>query len=292
MKTEEGFVVIGPHKTWYQRVGGEHARLAPILMLHGGPGAPHDYLENLGALASPDRAVIFYDQLGCGRSDHPDDPALCQIRCFVDELALVRDHLKLDRVHILGQSWGGMLAIEYALTRPHGIASLILSNTTSSMTMWVAEANRLRGELPPEVNAMLLRHEAAGTTDSKEYVDAMRVFYDRHVCRRVPYPDFVQRAFDQIGYVYLAMNGPSEFHVTGVIKDWDRSARLGEIDAPTLIISGRYDESTPAINRVLRDGIRGSEWVMLDDASHLSHVEQPEAYMRAVTDFLARIESR
>jgi proline-specific peptidase len=291
MRVEEGFVPTPPGKVWYRRVGGERARFAPLLLLHGGPGASHDYLENLEALASPEREVVFYDQLGCGKSDQPNDPALWTVELFVRELAQMRESLGLSRVHILGQSWGGMLAIEYMLTRPLGVVSLILSNTASSMPLWVAEANRLRAALPVDVNATLLEHERAGTTSSPEYAAAMMTFYDRHVCRVKPYPDFVARSFAQIGVVYNTMNGPSEFHVTGVIRDWDRTPRLGEIRAPTLVISGEFDESTPAINRVLHEGIAGSHWVMLKNCSHLSHVEDPQGYMGAVHDFLAQVEA-
>lgn len=294
MREQEGFIPVEDgYRVWYRSVGGggEQESL-PLLVLHGGPGAPHDYLDNLAALASDTRRVIFYDQLGCGRSDKPDEDTIRQwgAQRFVDELATVRRALGLERVHILGQSWGGMLAIEYALTQPSGLVSLILSNTTPSIPLWVAEANRLRAELPPEVNATLLRHEEAGTTDSAEYQEAMAVFYARHVVRVNPMPDFVQRAFDNMSAVYYIMNGPSEFHVIGAIKDWDRSDRLSEIHVPTLIISGEYDESTPTINEVLHKGIAGSEWVLLENCSHLSHVEEPERYMQLVQNFLHKIE--
>lgn len=292
-RVQEGFVPVDGYRVWYRIVGGgsDHEGF-PLLVLHGGPGVPHDYLENLEALASETRRVVFYDQLGCGNSDHPDDPSLCRVSRFADELAAVRRELGLDQVHILGQSWGGMLAIEYALRQPEGLVSLILANTLSSMPMWIAEANRLRAELPPEVNATLLRHEEAGTTDDPAYQDAMNVFYARHVCRVIPMPEFVQRAFDKTGFVYNYMNGPSEFHVIGVIKDWDRTDRLFEIHVPTLIISGRYDESTPLINEVLHRGIVGSEWVLLENSSHLAHVEEPELYMQTVQVFLNRVEER
>lgn len=237
LREQEGYVPVDGYRVWYRIVGGGEHEKIPLMILHGGPGAPHDYLENLAALASDSRQVIFYDQLGCGRSDQLDDPALCYVARFADELETVRRELGLERVHILGQSWGGMLAIEYALRQPRGLVSLVLANTTSSIPLWVAEANRLREELPPEVNATLLRHEEAGTTDSREYRDAVGVFYARHVCRVRPLPEFVQRAFDQIGFVYNYMNGPSEFHITGVIRDWDRTDRLSEIGVPTLIIS-------------------------------------------------------
>ncbi len=290
---QEGYVPVDGYRVWYRIVGGgaENER-SPLVILHGGPGAPHDYLGNLQALASEARRVVFYDQLGCGRSDHPDDPALCTVARFADELHTVRSELGLSRVHILGQSWGGMLAQEYALRQPQGLLSLILANTTSSIPMWVAEANRLRELLPPEINATLLAHEQAGTTDSQEYVDAVQVFYDRHVCRVRPYPDYVQRGFDQLGFVYNYMNGPSEFHIVGTIKDWDRSSRLHEIRVPTLIISGRYDESTPIQNEVLHRGIPGSKWVMLEHSSHLAHVEEPELYMQTVQAFLLRVEAQ
>ncbi len=289
---EEGFVPVEDgYKVWYWSIGGgDKEEHIPLIVLHGGPGVPHDYLENLKALASEQQRVIFYDQLGCGHSDQPNEPERWQVQRFVEEVDMVRRALGLERVHILGQSWGGMLAIEYALTQPKGLVSLVLANTTASIPLWIAEANRLRNELPLEVNAVLTQHEEAGTTDSQEYHDAMDVFYERHVLRVKPMPDYVQRSFDGIGQVYLTMNGPSEFHVIGVIKDWDRTARLGEIKVPTLIISGRYDESTPMINEILHRGIAGSEWVLLENSSHLAHVEEPELYMQTVQKFLAHVE--
>lgn len=292
LNEQEGFIEVeNGYRVWYQSIGGggTHEHI-PLLALHGGPGFPHDYLQNMAEMASEDRRVIFYDQLGCGRSDKPDDTSLWQVPRFVTELATVRKALGLDRVHILGQSWGGMLAIEYALTQPEGLVSLILSNTTSSIPLWIAEANRLREELPPEVNATLMQHEEAGTTDDQAYQDAMMVFYDRHVIR-VPMPDYVQRAFETYSRpVYYTMNGPSEFHVIGTIKDWDRTDLLGEIHVPTLILSGRYDESTPVINEILHKGIAGSEWVVFENSSHLSHVEEPELYRQTVLAFLQRVE--
>lgn len=293
VNSQEGFVPVEDgYRIWFRSVGGgseqEHV---PLLCLHGGPGAPHDYLENLEALASDTQRVIFYDQLGCGHSDLPEDTARWQVQRFVDELASVRHVLGLERVHILGQSWGGMLAIEYALTQPQGLVSLILSNTTSSIPLWIVEANRLREQLPPEVNAVLLKHEADGTTEDPEYQDAMEVFYERHVIRVKPMPEFVQRGFDKISKpVYYTMNGPSEFHVIGTIKDWDRTDRLSEIHVPTLILSGRYDESTPMINEILHKGIAGSAWVIFEQSSHLSHVEEAELYMQTVRAFLDKVE--
>jgi proline-specific peptidase len=291
MQERTGYIsVVNGHRVWYRIVGGggEHEEV-PLLVLHGGPGCPHDYLENLAALASEKRRVIFYDQLGCGRSDLPDDTSLWTVERFTDEIGIVREALGLDRVHILGQSCGGMLGIEYAIRQPQGLVSLILADSMPSMVLWVEEANRLRAELPPGVNETLLLHEQAGTTDSPEYQEAGAVFNQRHVCRLSPKPEFVERA--KSGFIYNYMNGPSEFHVIGVIKDWDRTDRLGDITVPTLIISGKYDESTPLLNSILHKGIPNSEWVLFEHSSHLPHVEEEEKYMQTVGTFLARVES-
>lgn len=292
MPTSEGYIPFHGYRTWYRVVGAGTDERAPVVLLHGGPGAPHDYLENLDALAESGRRVIFYDQLGCGNSNQTHQPELYTVALFVEELGEVRRALGLDRCHILGQSWGGMLAMEYALTQPEGVLSLIIADSPASIPLWIAEANRLRAALPPDIQATLLRHEAAGTTDDPEYLQAMAVFYHRHVCRLDPYPEFVQRGFDRISKeVYETMNGPSEFHVIGTLKDWDITSRLGEIHLPTLLISGRYDEATPRIVEQVHAGIPGSEWVLFEQSSHLPHVEEPERFLSVVNQFLARVEA-
>src|SRR5258708_28434547 len=247
MQEQTGSIpVVNGHRVWYRIVGGgdEHEE-APLLVLHGGPGCPHDYLENLAALVSEKRRVIFYDQLGCGRSDLPDDTSLWTVERFTDEIGIVREALGLDRVHILGQSCGGMLGIEYAIRQPQGLVSLILADSMPSMVLWVEEANRLRTELPPGVNETLLLHERAGTTDSPEYQAAVAVFNQRHVCRLSPKPEFVERA--KSGFIYNYMNGPSEFHVIGVIKDWDLTDRLRYITVPTPIDTRPLNDTTPPL---------------------------------------------
>ncbi len=292
--SKEGFVSFRGHKVWYRIVGDHEAPgKLPLLCLHGGPGAPHDYLETLEAMAATGRRVIFYDQLGAGNSDHPHDPAMWTVGLFVEELGLVRQALGLEQVHILGQSWGGMLGMEYALTQPKGLASLIVADSPASMPQWVAEANRLRAELPPDVQATLLKHEAAGTTADPAYQEAMLVFYRRHVCRLEPWPDCLNRAFEKLAQnpeVYNTMNGPSEFHVIGVIKDWDIVDRLGEIRVPTLVISGRYDEATPEIAQTVHRGIPGSQWVLFEHSSHTPHLEETERFMQVLSAFLDRLE--
>jgi L-proline amide hydrolase len=163
------------------------------------------------------------------------------------------------------------------------------------MIQWVSEANRLRAELPPEVQATLLQHEAAGTYDDPAYQQAMTEFYNRHVCRVVPNPDCVVRTMQNIAQwpeVYYAMNGPSEFHVIGTLKQWDITARLGEIRFPTLVIGGRFDEATPAITETVHRGIPNSEWVIFENSSHMPHLEESDRYMHVLDDFLTRVESK
>ena len=290
----EGRIPYAGGETWYQVVGdGEEPGRLPLVCLHGGPGALHDYLEPLGTLAETGRRVVFYDQLGCGRSWLEADPSKWTVELYVDELRTVRDALGLDRIHLFGSSWGGMLALEYALTKPDGLASLVLSSSPASIPVWAEETNRLRRELPPEVQRVLDEEEAAGRLDSPEYEEATAEFYKRHVCRLDPWPDNVIRSFTGLREhpeVYLTMQGPNEFVITGTLKDWDISGRLGEIQVPTLITAGRHDEFTPRQAQALNEGIRGSELVIFENSSHMQFVEEPDRYFQVVGDFLDRVE--
>ena len=294
LPVSEGRIPFGGAETWYRIVGeDERPGALPLLLLHGGPGGTHDYMEPMAELARGGRRVIFYDQLGCGNSPHPSDPDKWTVQLFLDEVAAVRDALGLDRIHLLGQSWGGMLAFEYMLTRPEGVASLIICDSLSSVPLWIAEADRLRTLLPEGVQETLLAHERAGTTASDEYQAACDVYSDEHVCRVRPYPDYVARSFDQLpNEVYLTMWGPSEFFCTGSLREWDVTTRLGEIEEPTLIVSGRYDESTPLVSRTIHQGIKGSEWEVLENSSHVPHVEEPERFLEVVGGWLERQEQR
>jgi L-proline amide hydrolase len=293
-KIIEGYIPFKGYQTYYRIVEGQTTDKPPLLCLHGGPGATHDYLESLDAMADTGRRIIYYDQLGCGKSVLPvKNPAMWTVELFVEEVHVVRQALGLERIHLLGQSWGGMLAMEYMLTQPLGIATLTIASSPASMIQWVEEANKLRDQLPPEIQATLLQHEAAGTTTSKEYQAAMQVFYDRHVCRRLPYPEYMQRSFDflaNLPEVYNTMNGPSEFHVIGTIKNWDIRHRLGEINVPTLVTSGRFDEATPLIAETVHKGIPNSEWVVFEQSSHSAHVEEEERYTQVLSEFISQYD--
>jgi L-proline amide hydrolase len=284
-------------ETWY-RIDGDLRpddpdAPAPLVVLHGGPGATHDYLLTLTDLADG-RAVVFYDQIGNGRSTHyPERGAdFWTVELFVRELQNLVGALGIaGRHHVLGSSWGGFLGQEYALTHPSGLRSLVLADTAASFPDFVAEANGLRSELPPEVEATLRRHEEAGTTDDPEYEEACMVFYKRHLCRLETWPDELVESFQWIARdptVYHTMNGPSEFHVIGSIKNWQSKDRLGGIEVPTLLTSGRYDEATPALQETLRAGIPDCEWVLFEESSHTPFVEERERYMQVVGDWLAK----
>jgi proline-specific peptidase len=291
--TTAGTVPFRGYRTWYQVVGGPPATDSkpPLLVLHGGPGLPHDYLQDLARVAEGGRAVVFYDQLGCGNSDHPDDPALWTIDTFVEELATVREALGLERIHLLGHSWGGWLALEYALGRPSGLVSLVLASTCASLPAYAAQTRRLKQSLPAEVQQVLDRHEAAGTTDDPAYAQAAMAYITRWICRRDPLPDHVLRSFMNLsGDVYARMQGP-EWNVTGNLKDWDVTARLGQLDLPVLVTSGRHDEMTPALVGPLVDGIKGSEWVLFEDSAHLAMVEEPDRYRQVLQSWLGRVDA-
>jgi L-proline amide hydrolase len=291
----EGVVTWSGGRTWYESTGeGRDGRL-PLVLLHGGPGATHASLESLRELAQYGRRVVLYDQIGCGKSDHPSDPAFYTVRRFVDELDALRAHLGLTRVHLLGHSWGGMLAMEYALTQPAGLESITVADSPAGMPLWVAEANRLRADLPADVRSTLERHEAEGTTSDPAYFAAVDVFYRRHLCRLDPWPEALERTAQAIaadGFVYNLMNGPSEFHCIGTLKDWDITERLREIVTPTLLLSGRYDEATPTIVGAINERIAGSEWILFEQSSHMPHFEEPAAFQAAVRAFLAGVERR
>jgi proline-specific peptidase len=297
LPTREGFCSFRGHKTWYGIVGDRQASgKFPLLCLHGGPGATHDYLSPIAALAEGGRGVVFYDQLGSGNSDPVRGASRWTIDLFLEELGVVRRALGLDRVHLLGHSWGGQLALEYALLQPSGLASLVLADTLSSSTQWASEADRLRGELPPDVQHTLSKHENAGTTDSPAYQNACKVYYRRHGCLTPPRkrPPWLRQAFSKLDSnpeVYATMWGPSEFCVTGTLKNWDVTSRLGEIHVPTLVVGGRHDEATPTITETLQRGIPGSERVIFENSGHFPHIDETGRYLQVVGHFLDRVEA-
>lgn len=290
---QEGYAAFMGHQTWYRVTGDLQSGRVPLVVAHGGPGCTHDYVDAFVDLAEAGRAVVHYDQLGNGRSTHlPDAPSeFWSIQLFLDELDNLLDHLGIrQRYNLLGQSWGGVLGSEHAVRRPAGLNALVICSSPSSFPIWVSEALRLREDLPAGVRAALERHEAAGDYGHPEYLAATDVFYRRHVCRLEEWPAEVQRTFDAMASdptVYLAMNGPTEFHVIGSLKDWDIGDRVYQINVPALVLSGRYDEATPACVAAFVNGIPGARWVLMEASSHMCHVEEREKTMQEIGAFLA-----
>jgi proline iminopeptidase len=287
---DEGYIPVRGGWVWYRRVGPPDT--VPLLVLHGGPAAGFDYLRSLEALAD-ERMVVFYDQSGCGRSDADLDPRRINIDYFVAEVHAVRRALHLDRTHLLGHSWGGWLAIEYMLTKPAGVHSLTLASTSASLPEYVREIERLRGALPPEIVATLRQHETSGTLNHPDYKTALLSFYQHHLCRLEVWPPELINTMRSMAdnVVYTSLQGPNEFIVNGKLKDWDRTDRLAELDVPTQVTVGRYDEITPACAATLQGGIPGAQLHVFEQSAHMPHMEEPEAYLRVLRQFLHQADA-
>jgi proline-specific peptidase len=265
----------------FVRVAGELAgraqEPAPLLALHGRPPS-HEALEPLLHLAETGRPVVLYDQQGCGRSDPRPDALVATIDEFVDELHAVRIELELDRVHLLGHSWGGVVALAYALRQPPGLVSLTLASTYASRALLVAEGERLVDELPDDVRDAIRQHEAAGTTDDPAYQAADAFFFRCHICRLEPLPDCLVRARTR----------PATGRVDN--EHWDVMARLGEVAVPTLVTCGRHDFCTPTQARAIAAGIPGSELTVFEESAHYAHLEEAERYVAVLGAFLDRVD--
>ena len=286
----EGYMPFGECRT-YWRVVGERTEKLPLLTLHGGPGAAHDYLTSLDDLAKDGRQVIYYDQSGCGRSPATSNPSRWTPEFFLEELLALCKHLGLERFHLLGQSWGGMLAIYFARARPKCLAGLVLASSPVSIAQWNDEIAFLLSKMPDGPLDALLRGEAAGSRDTREYREALSQFYRRHICRMDVVPEFVRRSISQMGEVYFTMRGERELKLGGVLKGVDLTPFLPDIDAPTLVTAGRFDQCTPKVVQTLLNGIADSRAIILENSAHLAHVEERETFNNEVEAFLAEIET-
>ncbi|HVB72884.1 MAG TPA: proline iminopeptidase-family hydrolase [Ktedonobacteraceae bacterium] len=283
---QEGYIPVTDGLVWYKIVNPGIG--IPLLTLHGGPGSSHNYLEPLEQLAD-ERPIIFYDQLGCGKSERPDDKSLWQRSRFVEELSQIRKALKLEQIHIFGHSWGTMLAIDYALTKPNCLISLVLASPALSIPRWLNDMERYRTTLPLEVQKILKEHERNDTTDSDEYQDASMEFYQRYLCRLNPWPEPLERTLANEGTtVYTTMWGPAEFYITGNLLNYDRTTQLREVDIPTLFTCGRYDEATPEATAWYQSLLPNSELAVFEQSAHMAHLEETEHYIQTIRDFLAK----
>ncbi len=287
----QGFIEVPGGPVWY-RVSGTGPGI-PLLVLHGGPGGRICGYSRLDILGN-ERPIVRYDQLGSGRSGRPDDPSLWTVERFVEELHTVRQQLGLDEMHLLGHSWGGSLAAAYVLEKgTDGIASVILSSPLLSTRMWIEDANFLRSQLPEDVQQTLTEHEQAGTTDSDEYQAASDVFYERHVFggERAASPPECDGA-PPGRFVYETMWGPTEFHATGTLIDFDVTDRLHEIDVPVLFIAGQFDEARPETVAEFQKLVPGSKLMVILDAAHGTLSKKPDKYRSILENFLDAVEDK
>lgn len=286
---ESRYVNVEGGRIWYRLNGEPDSAKVPLLVIHGGPGMSHHYLLPLIDLAD-ERPVILYDQLDCGNADRPDDPANWRVERFVSEVDALRAALELPRVCVFGNSWGGTVAAEYAMTQPQGLVALILSSPLLSTPRWVADNTVYRRQLPARVRAVLDEHEASGTTHSEAYQAAVGEFYSRHFNRMQPWPVELAQTFDALNSrLYESMWGNTEFNATGTLMRYDATARLGGIETPTLYTCGEFDESTPAACEEFCALTPQSELEIIAECSHTAFLERRAQYMSIVRRFLAKL---
>jgi proline iminopeptidase len=277
--------IPGGYNVWTKKIGSAPTK---VLLLHGGPGFSHDYFECFeDFLPQAGLEFYYYDQLGCGNSDHPNNDKLWTLPRYVDEVEAVRAGLGLDRFVLFGHSWGGMLAIEYALKYPQHLSRLVISSMTASIPAYVEHAQKMRAALPASDRATLDKYEKLNKTDDPAYQAIIDKLDNQHLCRLNPWPEPMLRAFNKANmHIYNLMQGPNEFSITGNFKNWDRWADLPKIKTQTLVMGGRYDEMDP--DQIRREGklIPNARTWISDRGSHMAMYDDQEAYFAALVPFL------
>jgi proline iminopeptidase len=284
----------GDFKVWTKRFG-DNPRIK-LLLLHGGPGATHEYFEALeNALAARGIEFIYYDQLGSVYSDHPTDTSLWTIDRFVDEVEQVRIALGLDKdnFYLLGHSWGGILATEYALRHGDHMKGLIISNMMMSIPDYNHYAETvLAKQMDPAVVAEIKAIEARSEYDSPRYMELLiPSFYHEHICRLTTWPDAVNRSLDRINrQIYVLMQGPSEFGASGLLEKWDRKADLPRLAMPTLVIGGAHDTMDPEHMRWVSTQVQHGSFLLCPNGSHMSMWDDQQTYVHGLADFLEAVD--
>ena len=286
VKPREGYAGVLGYDLFYRQFG--EPERGEVLCLHGGPGATHDYLLSMADLADHGYRVTFYDQLGCGRSQVPKNTALLVPERYVEEVEAFRKEMRLGRPHIIGSSWGGMLAIAFALKYQRNMKTMTTVGGLHSVPMTVREMERMKRGLPKDVRKTLAKYEGEGDYENPEYLAAVMVFYKKHLCRLDPWPKEVTYSLDHISkLVYGTMNGPNEFTIIGNTRYWDVTDRLKTIRVPTLVLGGRFDEVSPLVAREIHRHVGGSELTIFRRSSHLAFWEERESFMKRVLKFLS-----
>ncbi|MCI4368621.1 MAG: proline iminopeptidase-family hydrolase [Thermoplasmata archaeon] len=286
MQETEGFVKVLGYRLFYRAFGNPGD--PSVLGLHGGPGATHDYLLPLTDLTQDGFRVVLFDLLGCGRSEVPEDHSLFTLDHNVAEVEGMRSELGLGRVHLIGSSYGGLLALAYAIRWPAHLRSLVTVGGLANVAFAAAEMARLKEFLPAETQARMRKYEATGSFQDPEYLQAVGEFYRNFLCRLEPWPPELQHSLEMTERrpVYAQMNGPNEFTITGTIRDVDLTAELGRIRTPTLVLGGHFDEVTPKVAMQIESGIPGSRRVEFANSSHVPFWEERALFRSTVAAFL------
>jgi proline iminopeptidase len=282
-------VMGGQYKVWTKRLGSGPLK---VLVLHGGPGLSHEYLEALESFLPPAGIqMYYYDQLGCNNSDQPQDASLWTLERYVEEVEAVRAGLGLDQFVLYGHSWGGILAIDYALKYQKYLRGLVISNMAASMQSFLRHNNRFKLELPLQTQQRLHELEVRQDYDSPEYQKILiQELYPRMICRTHPWPEPVTRAFRHINsQVYLQMQGKSEFVATGNLRNWDRWDRLHEIEVRSLTVGARYDEMDPQDMERMAQSMRNARYAYCPNGSHLCMWDDQATYFRHLLGFFREI---
>ncbi len=290
MTVKEGYMPYLEYKTYYRIVGEENKNKKPLVLLHGGPGSTHNYFEIMDDFSKKEnRQIIMYDQLGCGLSSMPDEPSLWKSSTWINELIALREHLGLEEIHVLGQSWGGMMAIEYLCDyAPIGVKSVILSSTLPSSKLWGEEQHRLIKYLSKEDQEAIRVAEETNDFSSEAYLTANDHFMVRHAADN-PSPELpepLRRKKNAGAQAYLYAWGPNEYTPSGTLKDFYYVDKLHTIETPTLITSGADDLCTPYIAKMMYDKIPNSTWELFQHSRHMPFVDQHEDYMPILAEWL------
>jgi len=291
MDDQEGLVKILGYNLYYRSAGAPDAK-ATVLALHGGPGGTHDYLLPLRDLTRWGYRVVFFDQLACGQSEIPPGTDLFTLEHHVEETEGIRTALGLGRVHLIGSSYGGLLALAYAIKYQQHLRSLVTIGGLADVPFASAEMDRLIDQLPPEHARAIHLHASRGELKHPEYVRATEQFYRTYACRLPEWPPELVRTLKLADErpVYHYMNGPNEFTITGTIRDINIVADLPRIRVPTLVTGGRYDEVTPAVAQQIHRGIPGSRQVTFESSSHTPFWEERETFMATIAAFLQDVD--
>jgi proline iminopeptidase len=286
----------GDFRVWTRRTGNNPR--VKVLLLHGGPGATHEYFAACDSyFPAAGVEYYYYDQLGSAWSDQPDDPDLWEIPRFVDEVEQVRQALGLDRenFYLLGHSWGGMLAIEYALEHQQHLKGLVISNMMSSGPAYNAYAeHELMPTMDQDALAEIKHLEAVGATEDPRYMELLIQHHYVHHILRMPaeeWPDPVNRSFAAINQaIYVPLQGPSELGAGGVLRTWDRTADLPEIKVPTLVIGARYDTMDPEFMEMMARKLPHGTYLFCPEGSHMAMYDDQVTYFNGILDFIRGVE--